>query len=275
MIKLLFLGDVFSKAGRLVLFNSLPSLKQEFAPDFIVINGENLADGKGLTEKTTRPLFQAGVDAITGGNHLWDRAESWEYIKGNPQIVKPMNYPESTPGNICSRLVKNGKRLSVITLCGQVYMPPCDSPFVAFERWIQANPERDACLLVDFHAESTSEKRALGWFVDGQASALVGTHTHIQTADEEILPDGTAYITDVGMTGAHDSVIGVKKNIIVDKFRHALPARYESSDRGLMINAVYLELDEASGKALSIQRIRRKVDASAESLSGLNNQLED
>lgn len=262
MIRLLFFGDVYGKAGRHTVFASLPQLKKEFDPDFVILNGENLADGKGLTEKTVRPLFNAGVDAITGGNHLWDRPESWDYIRDCERIVKPLNYPESTPGNPCCTLVKNEKRLSIITLTGQIYMPPCDSPFVALDRWLAAQASQD-CLLIDLHAESTSEKRALGWFADGRAAALLGTHTHIQTADAEILPGGLAYITDVGMTGAHDSVIGVKKSIIVSKFRHALPGRYESADTGLQVNAVYIELDTATRKALRIVSIRRPVESAA------------
>lgn len=262
MIKILFFGDVFSKTGRQVLYDHLPELKNEFGADFVVINGENLADGRGLTEKTTKPLFNLGVDAITGGNHLWDRANSWDYIRETPAIVKAMNFPDTTPGNPCHTITKDNKQLSVITLCGQMFMTPCDSPFVALEKWLQANPDRGSCVLVDFHAESTAEKRAMAWFADGHVSALLGTHTHIQTADEEILPQGTAYITDVGMTGAHDSVIGVKKSIIIAKFRHALPSRYESSDQGMQINAVYLELDSESGKALKIERIRRSVEIS-------------
>ncbi len=260
MIKLLFFGDVFGKPGRKILFQYLDALKHEFQADFVVINGENLADGRGLTEKTSKPLFNAGVDAITGGNHLWDRGMSWDYIRETPAIVKSLNYPASTPGSPFYTLTNNDKQLTVLTLCGQIYMSPCDSPFIALERWMEENPEHGKCVLVDFHAESTAETRAMGWFADGHVSALLGTHTHIQTADEEILPQGTAYITDVGMTGAHDSVIGVKKDIILNKFRHGLPSRYESSDQGLQINAVYLEIDPDSGKALKITRVRRSVE---------------
>lgn len=259
MMRLLFFGDVFSKAGRIVLRECLPELKHEFDPDFVIINGENLADGRGLTEKTANPLFHAGIDVITGGNHLWDRSESWDYIRQTPAIVKPLNYPPSTPGNPFYTISKNGKSLTVLSLCGQIFMPPCDSPFLAYQRWHEQMGSACRCVLLDFHAESTAEKRAFGWFADGEISALLGTHTHVQTADEEILPQGTAYITDVGMTGAHDSVIGVKKEIILDKFVHALPSRYESSDRGLQVDAVYIELDEISGKALCIKRIRRSI----------------
>lgn len=260
MIKVLFFGDVFGKPGRQILFHFLDELTNELKLDFIVINGENLADGRGLTEKTSKPLFRAGVDVITGGNHLWDRGTSWDYIRETPAIVKSLNYPDSTPGNPSYTISRNGKSLTVLTLCGQIYMPPCDSPFIALEKWWDENPNPTGGLIVDFHAESTAEKRAMGWFADGHVSAVLGTHTHIQTADEEILPQGTAYITDVGMTGAHDSVIGVKKDIILNKFRHCLPSRYESSDQGLQINAVYLEIDPENGKSMKIVRIRRPVE---------------
>lgn len=264
MIKLLFFGDIFGKPGRQVLYDQLPVLKAEFGPDFIIINGENLADGRGLTEKTVKPLLHAGVDIVTGGNHLWDRNEAWEYIGHNPAIVKPLNYPASAPGNAVCTLRKGELELTVLTLCGQIYMPPSDSPFTALERWFEDNPGHEQrCVLVDFHAESTAEKRALGWFTDGHISALIGTHTHIQTADEEILPLGTAYLTDAGMTGPHDSVIGVRKEIILDKFRHSLPLRYETSNLGLQVNAVYLELDPATGRALKIERVRRGLELSA------------
>ncbi len=260
MMRLLFFGDIFGKPGRQVLYDQLPALKSEFSPDFIIINGENIADGRGLTEKTVKPLFNAGVDIVTGGNHLWDRNESWDYIRETPAIVKPLNFPATAPGHSVCVLRKNDLELTVLALCGQVYMPPCDSPFTALERWLENNPgHEERCVMADIHAESTAEKRALAWYVDGHISALLGTHTHIQTADEEILPQGTAYITDVGMTGSHDSVIGVKKDIILDKFRHALPRRYETSDLGLQVNAVYLELDTGTGKALKIERLRRCV----------------
>ena len=257
-MKILFFGDVYGKAGRQALLNSLSSLREEFAPDFIIANAENLADGKGLTEKTLQPLLREGIDAVTGGNHLWDRAESLDYIKGQSKIVKPLNYPASTPGNPLAVLENNSYKLGVLCLCGQIYMPPCDNPFTALQNIYDytRDKQNELPLILDFHAESTSEKRAMGWFADGKLAAVLGTHTHIQTADEEVLPQGCGYITDVGMTGSHDSVIGVRKEIIVDKMLSAIPNRYESADLGLQVNAVLLELDSA-GKASSIIRIRR------------------
>ena len=260
-MKLIFIGDIFGKAGRTAISSALSDLKALYQPDFIIANGENLADGKGLTEKTAHPMFEAGIDLLTGGNHLWDRADSLGYIASTPQIVKPLNYPSQTPGSRFYTLQKDAMKLTVINLCGQIYMPSCNSPFTAFENILPELHELSPCILLDFHAESTAEKRAMGWFADGKISAMLGTHTHIQTADEEILPQGTAYITDVGMTGPHDSVIGVKKAMIVEKFRTSIPVRYESSDWGLEINAVYIELDAETGQALHIKRIKEKVEA--------------
>jgi len=260
VMRVLFFGDVFGKAGRTVLAAQLESLKAELQPDFIVLNGENLADGKGLTEKTLKPLLRLGVDAVTGGNHLWDRAESLDYIRSTPLIVKAMNYPAVTPGSVSFTISKGDLALTVLSLSGQLFMPPCDSPFAAFDRWHADFGEANQCVLLDFHAESTAETRALGWHVDGRISALLGTHTHIQTADEEILPGGTAYLTDVGMTGPHDSVIGMRKHIILEKLKTSIPIRYEASDRGNQINAVWVDIDPDSGKAIAIQRIKRKVE---------------
>jgi len=171
-----------------------------------------------------------------------------------------MNYPHTAPGYRCYRLQKGELQLDLVCLTGQIFMPPCDSPVHAVDAFLKERKDTSVPVFVDFHAESTAEKRALGWFLDGKVAAMVGTHTHIQTADAEILPSGTAYITDVGMTGSHDSVIGVKKNIVLERFYSCVPHRFETSDRGLMINAVLVEIDQTSGKAVSIQSIRRKVE---------------
>ncbi len=257
-MKILFFGDIYGKAGRQTIFSALPELKELYHPDFIVANGENLADGKGLTEKTAHPLFGAGIHALTGGNHLWDRAESLDYLKTEMRIVKPLNYPATTPGNSYYLLDNGDMKLGIISLCGQIYMPPCDNPFNALQDFLAHN-DPHIPLLLDFHAESTSEKRALAWFADGKISAVLGTHTHIQTADEDILPQGTAYITDVGMTGSHDSVIGVQKEIIINKMLSCIPSPYKSSDLGLQVNAVLCEISNETHKAMSITRIRKNV----------------
>lgn len=255
-MNVLFLGDVFGKPGRELVIKLLPDLIGKHAIDFCVINGENLADGRGLTQKTTKHLFEAGVDFITGGNHLWDRAEALDYIASQANIVKPLNYPDAAPGAKWCTLRKAENCLTVMNLCGQIYMPPADSPFICFDKYYSTIETEAAPILIDFHAESTAEKRALAWHVEGKVAALIGTHTHIQTADEEVLPGGTAYITDAGMCGPHDSVIGIKKKIILEKMRSSIPGRYEVSDRGLQINGVLIAIDIQSYKAQSISRIR-------------------
>lgn len=256
-MKIIFFGDIYGKAGREVITKSMVDLREEFRADFIIANGENLASGRGITEKTARQIFAAGVDAFTSGNHLWDKKESLEYIKKEKKILKPINYPEKAVGNRFYICEKGDAKLAIICVAGQAFMPPSNSPFDAMDTILA---ELDCThTFVDMHAEATAEKRALGFYLDGRVSALVGTHTHIQTADEEILPKGTAYLTDVGMTGPHDSVIGVKKEIILEKITSGMPARYESSKKGLQINAVFIELDDETGLALKIERIKREV----------------
>ena len=258
-MRILFFGDIFGKPGRMILLTHLRDIVASTKADFVIANAENLADGKGLTEKTLKPLFAAGVDAVTGGNHLWDREESHDFICREPRIVKPLNYPKSAPGHEVYTIRKNDYELDVISICGQIFMPPCNSPFEAFEGFLTTRIASRP-LFLDMHAESSSEKRAMGWFVAGKATLMAGTHTHIQTADEEILPGGTAYITDVGMTGSHDSVIGVRKEIILEKLTTSVPRRFETSDRGLMVNAIIVEANPDSGQAVSIERLRYKVE---------------
>lgn len=258
-MKVLFFGDIFGKPGRQIVQRHLEPLKAKYEIDFVVANCENIADGRGVTEKTLTPLFKAGIDAFTAGNHLWDRSLSTEYIATEERIAAPLNYPLAAVGYRNCILTKNGLQLEIITLIGQVYMPPGNSPFEAFEGFYEKR-DKSIPLLIDFHGESTAEKRAFGWFADGRAAAVLGTHTHIQTADEEVLPFGTAYITDVGMTGGHDSVIGVKKEIILSKMTTLVPQRYETSDQGLQINAVVLKIDPQSTKAEEIERIKISVE---------------
>ncbi len=259
-MRIIFLGDVFGKPGRQLVINHLQRLKLAYQADICILNGENLADGKGLTEKTTKPLFNTGIDAITSGNHLWDRTESLEYIKNEPRIVKPLNYPEQAIGNPYYLYDENDIKLIVLTLTGQLFMPVCDSPVKALDNYLSLCLEQGFPVLIDFHAESTAEKRAFALMFDGKVSAILGTHTHIQTADEEILPQGTGYITDAGMTGPHDSVIGIKKNIIIEKIKTGMPKRYEVSNSGLQINGVILEIDSQSGKTTFIHRIKEHLE---------------
>ena len=258
-MKILFIGDIFGKAGRQIIVDRLPELKKEFCIDVCIANGENVAQGRGITEKTAKTLFNSGVDLFTSGNHLWDKKDSLPYIEKEKRILKPINFPEKAFGNsYIIHQLEDKRKLAVFNVIGQVFMGPADSPFTGCDNMLSILTEETKFIFVDFHAEATAEKRALGHYLDGRISAIVGTHTHIQTADEEILAGGTGYLTDAGMTGAHDSVIGVKKEIILDKMISGMPRRYEPSNQGLQINGVYIELDDISGKTIDIVRIRRK-----------------
>jgi len=261
MIKFLFLGDIFGRSGRAMVKAELPSLKEEFKVDFCIANCENIASGRGITEKTVKELFEAGIDAFTGGNHLWDKKDAIPYLSKEKRIVKPLNYPEAAIGSPWCILEKNSvEKLAIVCLTGQVFMQPCDSPFTIIDRYLPQIQKETKAILVDFHAEATGEKRSLGFYLDGKVSAVLGTHTHIQTADEEILPAGTAYITDVGMNGAHDSIIGVKKELILHKTLTGMPVRFEPASTGNQINAVMVEIDPKTGKVNEIIRIKRKLD---------------
>jgi hypothetical protein len=258
---ILFLGDVFGKAGRKIVIAKLSELKDEFSVDLCIANGENLAQGRGMTEKTANAMFNAGVDVFTSGNHLWDRKESYEFIKNENRIVKPLNYPEQAIGNeyFVFDYDENCKVI-IATLVGQAFMGAVNSPHQCLEKRLASFYELTKNIIIDFHAEATAEKRSFGFYFDGKVSAIIGTHTHIQTADEEVLPQGSAYITDVGMTGPHDSIIGVEKEDIFRKIKTGMPVRYTVASKGLQINAVVLDLDENSGKVRSIKRIKRKYD---------------
>jgi 2',3'-cyclic-nucleotide 2'-phosphodiesterase len=258
-MNVLYLGDIVGKPGRNLVKEQLPKLKNEFDISLCIANGENVAQGRGITQKTANELFQAGVDVFTSGNHLWDKKEALNYIASEPRIVKPLNYPDKAIGSRYY-IFETAEKQKVAVLCmiGQVFMAPADSPYKTIERILPEIVEETNIIFVDFHAEATAEKRALGFFMEGKVTALIGSHTHIQTADEEILPKGTAYITDGGMTGPHDSVIGTDKQIILQKFTSGMPQRFDVASGGLQINGVVVAVDEASGKAIDIIRIKRK-----------------
>ncbi len=258
-MKILFFGDIFGRPGRKALKAFLPSFLSANPVDFVIANCENAADGKGVTENSIREIFDTGVDGLTSGNHLWDKRDGINAIINEKRLAKPLNFPPDAPGNAFSLIEKNGKQLLIASLCGQAFMSPVDSPFFALEKRLDEFRGLTPCILIDFHAESTAEKRTFGFYFDGKVSAVLGTHTHIQTADEEILPQGTAYITDVGMTGPLDSVIGIKKEIAIEKIKKGLPVRHEVSFEKIYINAVLIEIDELNGKALHITRLREKV----------------
>lgn len=256
-MRLLMIGDVVGKPGRRAVRQNLPELISQMTVDIVVANGENAAGGNGITREVAQELFASGVDVITMGNHTWNQKEIYTYIGREGRIIRPANYPPGAPGaGVGVFRAKNGTELGVINLLGRVFMQELDCPFRKADQMVSLLSERVGIILVDFHAEASSEKVAMGWYLDGRAAVVCGTHTHVQTADERVLPGGTAYITDVGMTGPRDSVIGVKKELIIDRFVTAMPRRFEVADGIYQFNAVLVEIDETSHRAVSIQRIQ-------------------
>lgn len=253
---LLFVGDVIGRPGRKSLKNCLPYLKKKYKPSLIVANGENAAGGIGITEKVGEELFLS-VDVLTSGNHVWDKKEALNYLNTEPRLIRPANYPPPCPGS-GSCIVKDheDRKAAFLNLQGRVFMEPIDCPFRKADQEIESLRKKTPVIIVDFHAEATSEKQALGWYLDGKVSAVCGTHTHVPTADERILPQGTAYITDIGMVGGYFSVIGIKKGQAVNRFLTSRPQRFAPSKEGFIFNGVYLEIDYHTGKALSIERIK-------------------
>lgn len=255
-VKLLFIGDIIGKPGREALSRELHRIVDRHMVDLVIANGENAAGGFGLTQETAQDLFKCGIQMITSGNHIWDKKDSLEYINREARIVRPANYPEGTPGR-GTTIVKTpgGTKIGILNLEGRVFMNNLDCPFRCADREIAKLKEETPIIFVDFHAEATSEKASLGWYLDGRVSAVIGTHTHVQTADERILTEGTAYMTDAGMTGAFDSVIGVKKEEAIQKFVTQRPSKFEVAKKDLRINGVVIEVNESTGLALSIERI--------------------
>jgi len=255
-MRLLFIGDIVGRPGRKAVKKFLPVLKEEYAPDFIIGNAENAAGGYGLTQKTAEELFGQGFDVLTSGNHIW-RREFLPYLAKAERVLRPANYPSGAVGRGFAVLEKDGLKLAVLNLEGRVFMRALDCPFRLGAALAERLRKETPCILVDFHAEATSEKIALGWYLDGKVSALLGTHTHVQTADERILPQGTAYISDVGMTGIRDGVIGMRADQAVELFLTQVPRKLEVPNSGLLkLEGLYLELDPQSGQALKIERFR-------------------
>jgi hypothetical protein len=253
-IGVLFIGDIIGRPGRNAVKKFLPALKQKYRPAWIVANGENAAGGVGITEEIGNGLFEL-VDVLTSGNHIWDKKEAIPYMEKEPRLLRPANYPPQNPGRgayVASD--GQGRKLGVLNLQGRVFMEAIDCPFRTADEELKKLKEATPAVLVDFHAEATSEKQAMGWYLAGRVSAVIGTHTHVPTADERILPGGTAYITDVGMAGGLNSVIGIRKDQALEKFLTARPQRFEPEKDGLFLSAVFVEIEEKTGKALSIKR---------------------
>ncbi|MFH0940231.1 MAG: TIGR00282 family metallophosphoesterase [Candidatus Omnitrophota bacterium] len=259
-IKILFIGDIVGSPGRAAVKTLLPTIRKREDIDVVIANAENSAGGSGITARTARDLFQSGCDVLTSGDHVWRRPEIIELLHREANVLRPANFPKMTPGK-GSVIFKTeaGLKVGVICLLGRVFIDALvESPFKAVVDEIKILKAETSVILVDIHAEATSEKVALGWFLDGEVSAVLGTHTHIQTADESILPKGTAYITDVGMTGPYDSVIGRKKEKIIERFLTGMPVRFELGTEDIQLHGVVLEVDEKTGKALAIQRVRER-----------------
>lgn len=254
-MRILFIGDIMGGPGRSAAVRALPVLREEYgAFDFIIANGENSAGGFGLTERVMNELFASGIDVLTNGNHIWDKKEIVPFLDSEPRLLRPANHPAGTPGRGAGVYEKNGKKLAVISLQGRAFMPlPLECPFQTAEKLVK---QLDAkAVFVDFHAEATSEKRSLALWLDGKVSAFAGTHTHVQTADEEVLPCGTAFITDAGMTGGHGGAIGMTLDSVLPKFLYGIPSKFEISEDNIRFQAVVVDIDEETGRALDIRRI--------------------
>ena len=252
---ILFVGDIVGKPGREILRRGLPVLLDRHAIDLVVANVENAAGGMGVTRDVAETIRDAGVDVMTSGNHIWDKKEALDYIELEPRLLRPANYPDA-PG--CGHFVARtaaGCPVGVINIMGRVFMNPLDNPFVVVEQELDRIRADTKVVLVDFHAEATSEKLAMGWHLDGKVTAVVGTHTHVQTADERVLPKGTAYITDVGMTGPHESIIGVQTSAALSRFVNGMPSRFETASGDPRLNAVVIAANETTGTASAIDRI--------------------
>lgn len=255
-MRILMIGDIVGRPGRRAVKENVPDIRKEFGISFVIANGENAAGGVGITRETAEELFSYGIDVLTGGNHIWDKKESFEYISGEPRLLRPANYPPGVPGFGYGIFTVGDCKMAVVNLSGRVFMPGVDCPFRKADEVLAELTPLTRVIMVDFHAETTSEKIALGWYLDGRVSAVLGTHTHVQTADERVLPGGTAYITDVGMTGPQDSVIGVKSDAVIERFLTQMPKRFEVATGPYQFDACVVTVNPVTGRALGIERIK-------------------
>jgi 2',3'-cyclic-nucleotide 2'-phosphodiesterase len=259
-MKILFIGDIVGRPGREAIQKLLPELKQEYNLQFIIANAENVAGGSGITRRVAEELFESGINVLTSGDHIWKKREILEFINQEERILRPANFPAGAPGKGFSAFkARDGLKVGVINVNGRVFMEALECPFRSALAATEALSKETNIIIVDIHAEATSEKVALGWYLDGKTSAILGTHTHIQTADERILPSGAAYITDVGMTGPYDSVIGRRTGDVLERFLTSIPTRFEVAGENIQLHGAVLDIDENTGKARSITRIQRKL----------------
>jgi len=253
-MNLLFIGDIFASAGRGIVAARLPEILDEHHIDLVIANGENAAGGFGITPMIAQELFALGIDVITSGNHIWDKKEIYDYLTHNPRLLRPANYPPGLPGRgVAVVESRGGVACAVLNLQGRTHMPPTDCPFRKADEILESLDASVRVRFVDFHAEATSEKIAMGWYLDGRVSAVVGTHTHVPTADSRVLPGGTAYQTDAGMTGPYESVIGVDRQAILRRFLTSMPVKMEAARGWVELRAVVVEVDESTGRARSIR----------------------
>jgi len=255
IMKILIIGDVVAKPGRVAVLERIQDLREQHEIDLAIMNAENLAGGFSVTPSLCEQLFASGIDVMTSGNHIFDKKEAIEYIRKQPKLIRPANYPPNTPGSGSWSGEIRGVKVAVVNLMGRVFMPPSDDPFRIVDSVLETLPAETRVRIVDMHAEATSEKVAMGWYLDGRVSAVLGTHTHVQTADERILPKGTAYLTDVGMTGSYSGVIGMNKADVIARFTSAIARRAEHSNGEVRICAVVVDVDESNGQAREIQRL--------------------
>lgn len=254
-MRIMFIGDIVGKIGRTAISDLLPELKHKYRPTVTIVNAENAAHGKGLTEKIYKQLLRDGVDFMTMGNHTYGQKEIYEFIEDANRMIRPANFPEEAPGVGMRFIQVNDVKLAVINLQGRAFMQDIDDPFKTADRLVEQARKETDYIFVDFHAETTSEKNAMGWYLDGRVSAVVGTHTHIQTADERVLPQGTGYITDVGMTGYYDGILGINKDEVIKRFITSLPQRHVVPNEGRhILSGVIIDLNK-DGKTKSIERI--------------------
>jgi metallophosphoesterase (TIGR00282 family) len=258
-MKILFIGDCVGKAGCAIVRQYLKHLQEDLAVDLTILNCENAADGFGVTPKIAHQFFDWGIDVLTSGNHIWDKKEILSYLGKNSRLLRPANYPPGNPGHgVTTVKSRSGEEVAVMNLQGRVFMPATDDPFRVVDAELAKLPKHVKVIFVDMHCEATSEKVAMGWYLDGRVSAVVGTHTHVPTADETILPGGTAFLTDVGMAGPFNSIIGVVKEDALRRFLTSMPAKFETASQDARLNAVLVDIDSHTGKARSIERIHRR-----------------
>lgn len=253
-MRVLLLGDIYGRPGRQMLKEILPQIKQEYSPDLIIANGENSAGGFGLTPKIAKELFAMGIDVLTSGNHIWDQKDIIPYLDQEPRILRPANYPPGTPGNFLYYATINDQKVAIINLIGRVFMGDFDCPFRKIDQLLEEVQQHTPFVIIDFHAEATSEKQAFSWYVDGRVSIVVGTHTHVPTADQRILPGGTAYTTDLGMCGPLDGVLGVSRETVINKFLTQLPTRFSVAKGPRQLCGIIVDLNH-EGKAEKIFRL--------------------